>query len=151
MESYPPIMTVGQHPTIVPPWAQVSPILAAGLPPIITVADPLTIVSGGPTQVHIPVAVAAGSPPIITVGTPGGRIGPPTCGMGGTAGVTIGQTCMSETRAAGGMGSSCSALAIEGRAVRFHRRPLLACGDGNKPDELERVFGPLVGNRRHHV
>jgi hypothetical protein len=30
-------------------------------------------------------------------------IGPPTWGMGGTPGVTIGQTCMSVMRAAGGM------------------------------------------------
>jgi len=68
----------------------VSPILAAGLPPIITVADPLAMVSGGPTQVHTFPRVAAGTPPIKTVGTPGGNIGPPTCGMGGVPGVCIG-------------------------------------------------------------
>jgi hypothetical protein len=39
--------------------------------------------------------------PINTVGAPGGMIGPPTCGIGGTAGVIMGQTCMSPTRAAG--------------------------------------------------
>jgi hypothetical protein len=50
--------------------------------------------------VHILPTVAAGIMPIITVGAPGGRIGPPTCGMGGTPGVTMGQTCISPTRAA---------------------------------------------------
>lgn len=99
----PAIITVGQPATIAPPCAQVSPSRAAGMPPISTVADPLTIVSGGPTHVHIPVAVAAGRPPIKTVGTPGGNIGPPTCGIGGVPGVTIGQVCRSEIRAAGGM------------------------------------------------
>ena len=41
---------------------------------------------------------AAGWPPMSTVGQPGGRMGPPTCG---TKTVTMGQTCMSPTRAAG--------------------------------------------------
>jgi hypothetical protein len=80
-----------------------SPILAAGWPPIKTVTDPFIIESGGPTQVHILPIVAAGNPPIKTVGTPGGIIGPPTWGIGGTPGVTIGQTCMSDIRAAGGI------------------------------------------------
>ena len=31
----------------------------------------------------------------------GRQEGPPTCGIGGTAGVTMGQVCMSATRAAG--------------------------------------------------
>ncbi len=55
---------------------------AAGLPPIITVVEPMTIESGGPTHVHMEPTVAAGRPPISTVGAPGGRIGPPTCGFG---------------------------------------------------------------------
>ncbi len=81
-----------------------SPIRAAGNPPIITVAEPLAIVSGGPVQVAISVALAAGIPPINTVIAPGGRMGPPTCGIGeGTAGVCIGHVCMSVSRAAGGM------------------------------------------------
>src|SRR5262245_6790046 len=71
-----------------------------------TVAEPFTITSGGPTHVHMVVAVAAGSPPINTVGAPGGRIGPPTCG---TTPVTIGQVCMSETRAAGSIRTLSSA------------------------------------------
>src|SRR6478672_4368670 len=72
---------------------------AAGLPPIITFVEPMMIVSGGPTHVHMLPRVAAGRPAISTVGTPGGRMGPPTCG---TTPVTIGQVCMSVTRAAGG-------------------------------------------------
>ena len=84
-----------------------SPMRAAGWPPINTVPDPFAIVSGGPTQVTIPPTTAAGMLPIKTVGTPGGRIGPPTCGTGGTAGDCIGQVCMSPARAAGGIfGSS---------------------------------------------
>ncbi len=85
---------------IVPPCAHESPMRAAGIPPNITVADPFKIVSGGPTHVHIPPTTAAGIPPINTVGTPGGRIGPPTCG---TTPVTIGHTCISPALAAGGM------------------------------------------------
>jgi hypothetical protein len=71
---------------------------AAGMFPINTVADPLAIVSGGPVQVHISPIRAAGIPPMSTVGHPGGMMGPPTCG---TTPVTIGQVCMSVTRAAG--------------------------------------------------
>ena len=37
---------------MVPPWAVVSPILAAGLLLIKTVALPLTTLSGGPTHMH---------------------------------------------------------------------------------------------------
>jgi hypothetical protein len=77
-----------------------SPILAAGAPPIKTVPDPAAIVSGGPTQVHMSPTFAAGIPAIITVGVPGGITGPPTCG---TVPVTIGQTCMSPTLAAIGI------------------------------------------------
>ena len=66
-----------------------------------TVIEALTITSGGPTHVAISVARAAGMLPTSTVTAQGGRMGPPTCGIGGTPGVTIGQTCMSPTRAAG--------------------------------------------------
>jgi hypothetical protein len=98
---YPPIITVGQPRVIVPPCAVWSPCLAAGLLPIITVAEPLMIESGGPVQVHISPIVAAGIPPINTVGVPGGSIGPPTCG--GAGGTTNGHTCMSPTLAANGI------------------------------------------------
>ena len=100
----PPIKTVGQPATTLPPCAVVSPIRTAGLPVIITVADPLTSESGGPTQVALSPITAAGNPPIKTVAAPGPRIGPPTCGIGGVPGVCIGQACMSVRRAAGGIG-----------------------------------------------
>src|SRR5438034_225244 len=45
------------------------------------------ITSGGPTHTHMSPTRAAGMPPIKTGIPPGGRMGPPTCGMGGTAGV----------------------------------------------------------------
>src|SRR5690349_1649732 len=77
---------------------------AAGRPPNMTLVEPMTIESGGPTHVHIEPTVAAGMPPISTVGAPGGRIGPPTCGFGPS---DIGQVCMSPTRAAGGIGTHC--------------------------------------------
>ena len=64
------IITVGNPETTDPPWAVESPILAAGIPPIITDEDPFTILSGGPTQTRIDPTVAAGKPPIRTVGTP---------------------------------------------------------------------------------
>jgi len=85
-------------PVITPPWAVESPTRAAGRLLISTVKLPTIITSGGPTQVHMPVTVAAGRFMISTVGTPGGMIGPPTCGTGP---VNIGQTCRSVTRAAG--------------------------------------------------
>ena len=87
--------------TMLPPCAELSPILAAGLPPMSTLGDPTIIVSGGPTHTALAVRVAAGIPPTRTKGTPGGRIGPPTWGMGGTPGVCIGHTCMSPTLAPG--------------------------------------------------
>lgn len=59
------------------------------------------MVSGGPTQVAMSPTRAAGMFPIKTVGQPGGKMGPPTCGTGGTPGVTIGQVCMSPALAAG--------------------------------------------------
>jgi hypothetical protein len=73
---------------------------AAGFPPIITVAEPLTIVSGGPTQTHTSPITAAGIFPINTVATPGPIIGPPTCGIGGIPGVCIGHVCISVILAA---------------------------------------------------
>jgi hypothetical protein len=99
--AHPPIKTVGNPKTIEPPCAVVSPILAAGLPQISTVADPFMIESGGPTQTSISPITAAGIFPINTVGAPGPVIGPPTCGIGGKPGVTIGQVCMSVNLAAG--------------------------------------------------
>lgn len=88
---------------MVPPWAVPSPIRNAGLPPIKTVEEPLTQLSGGPTHKHISPTTAAGKVAIKTVGTPGPSTGPPTCGMGTTAGVCIGQTCISVIRAANGI------------------------------------------------
>jgi hypothetical protein len=75
---YPPIITVGAPTIITPPCAVASPILAAGIPPIITVAEPFAITSGGPVQVSISPTRAAGIPPMSTVGHPGGNTGPPT-------------------------------------------------------------------------
>src|SRR5262245_56945929 len=54
--------------------------------------------SGGPAQTAMSTTRAAGRPPMRTVGHPGPVTGPPTCG---TRTVTIGQTCMSVSRAAG--------------------------------------------------
>ena len=82
-----------------PPCAVESPNRAAGFPPIKTVADPATIVSGGPVHVAISPTVTAGMPPINTVATPGPIQGPPTCGVAG--GVIIGHTCISFNLAAG--------------------------------------------------
>jgi hypothetical protein len=95
---YYPINTVACPATIDPPCAVESPILAAGIPPINTVVEPITMESGGPTQVAMSPTLAAGKPPIKTVGSPAGKIGPPTCG---TVPVTIGQTCISVILAAG--------------------------------------------------
>ncbi len=78
-----------------------SPMRAAGRPWMSTVIEPSAITSGGPTHTHMSPMQAAGMLPMSTVGAPGPVIGPPTCGMGGTPGVTIGQTCMSVSRAAG--------------------------------------------------
>ena len=61
-----------------PPCAVLSPKRAAGLLPIMTVAEPLAMVSGGPTQTHMSPITAAGIMPRRTVGTPGPVMGPPT-------------------------------------------------------------------------
>jgi len=100
---HPPIITVGSPRTMDPPCAVVSPIRAAGFPPIITVADPFTMVSGGPTQTAESPSTAAGNFPIRTVGEPGPITGPPTCGIGGSPGVSIGHVCISVNLAAGGI------------------------------------------------
>jgi hypothetical protein len=42
--------------------------------------------------VHMFPTVAAGKPPIKTVGTPGGKIGPPVCGVAVGGGFVIGHT-----------------------------------------------------------
>jgi hypothetical protein len=81
-----------------PPWAVVSPALAAGLLFMNTDCDPLVIMSKGPVHTHWLPTVAAGFLPIYTVGTPGGMIGPPTCGGVGKA--DMGHTCGSPTLAA---------------------------------------------------
>ena len=73
-----PIKTVGKPRVMLPPCAVESPIRAAGFPPISTVADPLAITSGGPTQTHISPTTEAGWLPIRTLGTPGPETGPPT-------------------------------------------------------------------------
>lgn len=74
---------------------------AAGMLLMSTVAEPLTTESGGPTHRHTLPTVAEIIPAIIVVAPPGARIGPPTCGTGGVPGVTMGQVCISPTRAAG--------------------------------------------------
>lgn len=96
-----PIITVGQPDVMTPPWVVRSPIRAACMPPINTVAEPLTMASGGPAQVAMSPTRAAGIPPMKTVGQQGGTIGPPTCGTG--PGFTNGQVCISVIRAAGGI------------------------------------------------
>ena len=85
---HPPIMTVGHPGGIIWPvglgmgamqveWSVMSPTLAAGNPPIFTVADPFMIIPGPPGthpgSKHGPVVSvirAAAMPPINTVGAP---------------------------------------------------------------------------------
>ena len=59
------------------------------------------ITSVGPTHSALSVTRAAGRLPMRILVEHVGRIGPPTWGTGGVPGVTIGQVCMSVTRAAG--------------------------------------------------
>ena len=113
---YGPIITVGQPSTITPPCTVGSPIRAAIRFPIRTVGDPIAMLSGGPTHTHMSVARAAGWPAMRTVGQPGGKIGPPTCGIGGTPGVTIGHVCISPIRAAGGIVSFLQTVFVYERA-----------------------------------
>ena len=87
-------VTVPDGPGIGPTHASCvvgSPTLAAGSPPIVTVADPFSIMPGPPgTQAGImqgcvwSVCRAAGCPPIVTVGQHGGMIcnGIGGCGAG---------------------------------------------------------------------
>jgi len=84
-----------------PPCAVMSPMRAAHNELTNTVMDAFMMTSGGPTQTHMSVIRACGMEPVKTVTEHGGIIGPPTWGIGGTPGVTIGQTCMSPRRAAG--------------------------------------------------
>ena len=62
-----------------------SPMQAAGLPPMITVGDPLTMTSVPPLHAARSPARAAGSPPMNTLTAPA-TAGPPTCGAGVQAG-----------------------------------------------------------------
>ena len=73
-----------------PPAAVRSVILAAGIPPISTVAEPFTMTSAP----QVSPKRAAGKPPINTVGAPGGIMGV------GTPNVAV-LTIISVTRAAG--------------------------------------------------
>ncbi len=111
------MITVGHPMTITPPWTVMSPCRAAGRPPIITVAEPMAMASGGPTHKHMSPTTAAGRNPIMTVGTHGPLIGPPTCGIGGSPGVTIGQVCISESRAASGIDRTFAAFLAAGTAA----------------------------------
>jgi hypothetical protein len=63
-----------------------------------TVVEALMIISMGPVQMAMSVMRACGIAQVRTVGMHGGMIGPPTWG---TTPVTMGQVCMSVTRAAG--------------------------------------------------
>jgi len=117
------MITVGQPNTILPPWAHVSPILAAGLFPIKTVAEPFTIESGGPTQTAESPMTAAGRKEISTVGAPGPMTGPPTWGTGP---VVIGQTCKSVILAANGISSFFNLSLLPLLLQRFDlRQPVL--------------------------
>jgi hypothetical protein len=59
---------------------------------ISTVGDPIMMESGGPTQIAISPITAAGLLVMSTVTAVTAITGPPTCGIGGTPGVIIGQT-----------------------------------------------------------
>lgn len=96
-----PTSTVGSPTWIIPPCAVASMIRTTGFPIARTVNDPITVESGGPTQISISPTTDTGSPPASTVGAPGPTTGPPTCGIGTTAGVCIGQMCMLPTHATG--------------------------------------------------
>jgi len=84
----PPIKTVGKPTVTLPPCDEMSPIRAAGMPPTITVALPIIMLSGGPTHVHMSPIRACAIIPVNTVKHPS-VTGPPTCG---TRAVNIGQT-----------------------------------------------------------
>src|ERR1700751_485434 len=92
------MITVGHPAVMLPPCAGEGPCRAAPLPPINTVREPLTMLSGGPAHVHDVPTVAAGLLPMNTVGTPGGMIGPPVCGL--PPGLASRHVWLSPTRAA---------------------------------------------------
>src|SRR5215210_7322966 len=128
---------------MVPPCAVLSPMRAAGFLPIMTFVDPMTMLSGGPVHTHMSPTVAAGMPLISTVGTPGPVIGPPTCGIGGVPGVARGQTCMSPTRAAGGMArfsptsdDGCNRAAVDRPRGTGHHRGALGAEEGHHARDL---------------
>src|SRR3954447_26474708 len=147
------MITVGAPTTIEPPWVVVSPMRAAGRLPIITFAEPIAMASGGPVHTHMSPTTAAGMPLISTVGTPGPVIGPPTCGIGGVPGVAMGQTCMSPTRAAGGIGAivpasddGCNRAAVDGPVgARYVGRALRAQEDDDARDLLRGREAPQRG------
>jgi hypothetical protein len=89
MFDQPPMKTVGAPVMITPPCIVLSPMRAAGSPHIITLPEPVAMLSTGPTQVAVSVTRAAGIPQARTVGAPV-MIGPPTCG---TIAVVCGQVC----------------------------------------------------------
>src|SRR2546422_11143762 len=126
-----------------------SPIRAAGRPPINTVKLPIAMTSGGPAHAARSPTRAAGSPPISAVGHPGGKIGPPTCG---TSTVTIGQVCISPNLAAGGM-RSLLPLRFPDGLIEIRERHLARAGvdpvDARPPLRIERSFrqGRAVGER----
>jgi len=101
VRSLQPIRTVGNPAVMAPPWRVTSRARAAGCPPMNTQVEPIAMTSGGPMHMQRSPTRAAGCPPISTFTQPGGAIGPPTCGTGGTTGVARGQACRSPTRAAG--------------------------------------------------
>jgi len=77
------MMTVGEPMMMGDPHTDMSPIRAAGSPPISTVVEPggaITLggctAGGGNEQICGVDTVAAGMPPMSTVGTPGGPITP---------------------------------------------------------------------------
>src|SRR5215210_6673195 len=132
---------------------------AAGFLPIITFIEPMAMVSGGPVQTHMSPTTAAGMPLIRTVGTPGPVIGPPTCGIGGVPGVARGQTCMSPTRAAGGIGAivpasddGCNRAAVDGPVgARDVGRALRAEEDHHARDLLGGAEAPELGLAGLHL
>ncbi len=86
-----PTRTVGQPTITIPRCAVMSEIRTTGRPSAITVIEPFVRTSGGPTQIAMSPTTDTGAPPAHTVTAPGPTTGPPTCGIGTTAGVCIGQ------------------------------------------------------------
>jgi hypothetical protein len=102
IQFYPPIITVtAPGDMTVPPPAVGSPMRAAGIPPIITLVDPITMESAP----HVSPSRAAGIPPISTVGAPGGM-------MGAGAPCVAVLTIMSPTRAANAISFSGFSLSV---------------------------------------